>query len=105
GGERLVLAAHDLLRRRALRRQLVVQPVQRRYDGRILIAQPLNQLNCEALRQRAAIEAGEGGRSLGCPAAAETQEGMGERVGALPVQAGTDDALREAAEILYQHDA
>ena len=53
----LVLVAHDLVGRRALRREALVEPLQRRRDARILVAQPLHELHGERARQAAPARA------------------------------------------------
>ena len=48
----LVLVAHDLLGRRPLCREVIVEPLQRGSDARILLAQPLHELHGERARER-----------------------------------------------------
>ena len=48
----LMLVTHDLVGGRSLRRQAPFQPNQGRHNIRILVAQPLDELDGEGLRQR-----------------------------------------------------
>ena len=51
----LVFVAHDRVGCRSLRRQMLVEPRQRGRDPRILVAQPVHELDGECVRQRRAV--------------------------------------------------
>ncbi len=60
----LVLEPDNLICRCALSSQMFFEPAQSRHDHRVLIAQPLDQLDCERRRQRAALELPQDRRRL-----------------------------------------
>jgi hypothetical protein len=63
----LVLVTHDLVSGRSLRRQASFQPHQRRHNIWILVAQPLDELDGEGLRQRGMfVPLKDHGDWLGC---------------------------------------
>ena len=97
--------AHRYLRRRVLNRQTLVEPCQRGGDDRILIAQPMNELDRECPRKRPPILRREyegGGLGRSAPRAKQT---VGEPIRHLPLGAARGNLLREASEILNQNDA
>ena len=44
-----MILAHDRVGSRSLRRQALVEPRQRRRDPGILVAQPMDELDCEGV--------------------------------------------------------
>ena len=52
----LVLDSDNLIDRRPLRREAFLEPAQRRRAHRVLIAQPLDELDREGRRQRGTLE-------------------------------------------------
>ena len=101
----LVLVAHHGVGRRSLHRQTLVEPGQRRRDARILIAQPVHELDRKGVRQRqpvrsAASTAGTG--SAACP----PRPAGGRRDCPPPAvrRATVHDPLRQPPEVLDQHD-
>ena len=96
--------AHHRVGRRLLHRQTLVEPGQRRRDLRILIAQPMHELDREGLRKRPALmRRKHDGDRFGRPAA-RAQQAVGETVRRMPLGAALGDLLREASEILDQND-
>ena len=101
-----MLDADDVVGRRPLRPESLVQPVQRRRHRAVLLAQPLDELHREGGRQRRPLEAREapGGRRHG-PVVADAEQLVGQGVGFLAHRAPAHDALRQAPKVLHQHDA
>ncbi len=96
--------AHDRLGRRVLDRQTLIEPCQRRRDPRILVAQPMHELNGERFGKRRALmgEKDDGDR-FGGPFPGSEQP-VGQAVRHITRRATLRDLLREASEILDQHD-
>ena len=101
---RLVLVAHDRVRRRSLRRQMLVEPRQRGGDPGILVAQPVHQLDGECVRQRRAFALREHTRRRFGGAAASTQQAVGETIRLLPRGTAVHDQFGDASEVFDQHD-
>ena len=101
----LVLAAHDLFRSRLLRRESFLQPLKRRSDSWILIAQPLHELNRERARQRSPSVGAQHRRDrLGVPAA-EAEQSVGHAVRLRTRLPASLDALGRAPQIFDEGDA
>ena len=79
----LVLHADDVVGRRSLGGQALVEPEKRRRHGRVLIAEPLDELNCEGGGQPSILERLQGGRRALRRWAAHAEELVGQRVGRL----------------------
>ena len=101
-----MLDADDVVGRRALRPESLIEPVQRRRDRAVLLAQALDQLHRKGGRQRGPLEAREapGGRRHG-PVVADAEQLVGQGVGFLAHRAPAHDTLGQAPEVLHQHDA
>ena len=96
--------AHDCIGCRVLDRQTLVEPCQRRRDLRILIAQPMHELDRKGSRERPALMRDENdsdrlGRSAAC-----AEQTVGEAVRHLPRGTALGDLAREASEILDQNN-
>ena len=96
-----MLAAHELVRRRAQRRQLFVEPRQRGGRARILLAQALDEPHGKGDRQVGGLDPleGQGTGRL----STEPEQLVGEGVGVMAGGAALHDALGQAPEILHEH--
>ena len=81
-----------------------VEPGQRRSDARVLIAQPVHELNGKRIRESRAFTVGEHHRDRFGGATARRQQAVGKRVRLLSRGATVHDLLRDPAEIFDQHD-
>ncbi len=104
GGLKLVLDANDLVGRRPLGGQTLIQPEKRRRDGGILIAQPLDELDGEGGHERGIAVPLQSDRGRIHRTAVEPEHVVREGVGLLARGAPPHDRLRHAAEILDEHD-
>ena len=104
GGLPLVLDPNDLVGRRPLGGQTLIQPQERGGDGRILIAQALDELDGERGHERALAEPLQPDRRRINRVAADAEHVVREGVGLLARGAPPHDRLRHAAEILDEHD-
>ncbi len=101
----LNFAADDLIGGRSFRREPVVQPLQRRRDIGITVAQPLGQLDGEGGGPGNLIEAMQDGGGGFVAARFGSKRPIRQRVG-LPAGVETrDDHLCQAAQILDEGDA
>ena len=101
----LVLVANDRVRGRAGRRQAAFQPCECGRDLRILVAQALQQLDCEGRRQRLVVPFPQDGRQRFRQRRANTEQPVRQPVGLLPDRPSARDLLRRAPQVLDQHDA
>ena len=99
----LVLDPDDLIDRCPLRRQAFLEPAQRRRDHRVLIAQPLDELDRKGRRQRGALEAPQDRCRWLELAAPKSEQAIRQRVGLLARRPSAHDPLRQAPEILDEH--
>jgi hypothetical protein len=101
-----MLVVHDLVGAHALRREALLQPEQRRRDLRILVAQPLHELNGEGSVQgrcRFALAKHRGERLGGAPV--HPQEPVGQGVGFRARGPAHPDAHRRAPQVLDEGHA
>ena len=103
GGLPLVLDADDLVGRRPLGGEALVQPYEGGGHRRILVTEPLNKLHREGRSERPLLELLEGQGSRPRVVAAHSEEIVGEGVRGLARRTPTHDALRESSKILHQH--
>ena len=99
-----MFVAHDCIGCHVLNRQTLVEPCQRGRDLRILIAQPMHELDREGSRERPALMRDENdsdrlGRSAAC-----AKQTVGEAVRHLPLGTALGDLAREASEIFDQNN-
>ncbi len=88
----------------ALRDELILEPGEGRRHLRILVAQPLHQLDGERGHQR--LRAAHSRQRLRVHLlTVHAQQSVGDGVGTLACRAADDDALRDAPQVLDQHDA
>ena len=99
-----MLDPNDLVGRRPLRGQALVQPYERWRHGRILFAQSLDQLHREGGHERGVADPLQGRQGRVGRAVGESEDGIRDRVGFLTRDAPADDDLGEATEILDEHD-
>jgi hypothetical protein len=100
-----VLFLEQALGGRALGFEPGLQPQQGRRRLRILVAQAMDQLHGECRRERRVpLLPFRQRRGIRHPAI-HAQESIRDEVGFLPCRAADDDALRDAAQVLDQHDA
>ncbi|WP_258401279.1 hypothetical protein [Burkholderia multivorans] len=105
GGALLMVDGRDnLVRRRAARRQVPMQPRQCRRDGRIGIVQPLNQLHRERIVQYGLLVIGDERLRRDPRLAALAEQAIRERVGVESRAPVVDDLIREPSQVLDQHD-
>ena len=99
-----MLVTHDLVGGRSLRRQAPFQPHQGRHNIRILVAQPLDELDSEGLRQRGLfVPLKDEGDWLG-RMPVHAQEPVGQSI-CFPARCpAAHDALGRASKILHEHD-
>ena len=93
------LANHDV-GARALRRQTLVEPGQRGGDGRVLIAQPVDELDGEGIREDVVLHGWRARPSRDRRSSAGAQQPVGEIVGLTARRAARDDLFGEAAQVL-----
>ena len=105
GGLPLVLDPDDLVGRRPLSGQTLIQPQERGGNGRILIAQALDELDSERGHERAVVEPLQPDRRRVHRAAAEPEHVVREGVGLLARRAPAHDRLRHPAEVLDEDDS
>ncbi len=99
-----MLVTHDLFGRRSLRRQASFQPHQGRHNVRILVPQPLDELDREGLRQRGLfVSLKHQGDRLG-RVPVHAQEPVGQGICFLARCPAAHDALGRASKILHEHD-
>jgi len=100
----LMLVVHDRVERFSLRRQALLQPSQRRGCSRVLIPQPVGELDYEGGRKRgvACMAANQGIGLRRIPV--DAQQPVRHGIGFLACGTTADDACRGTAEILDQHD-
>ena len=101
----VVLEAHDLFRRRALGREPLLEPAQRRHDVRILLAQALDELHGEGRGQPLLLDARQRRGCVRRRPSTEAEQPVGEHVGLLARRPVPHDPLREPPEVLDQEDA
>ncbi len=101
----LVLDESDLVGRRSLRGEALVQPGERWGYGRIAIAKPLDEFHRKRRDQPRIVVARRYGGKTRCSYAAESEEFVGERVGFLTRGTPAHDRVGEAAEVLHENDA
>mgnify|MGYP001573289261 CR=1 FL=1 len=100
----LVLVVHDLVGGRSLCRQALLEPHQRRRGLRILVPQPLNELDGEGPRQGYLfVILKDQGDRLG-RVRVHAQEPVGQGVHFLARGLAGHDALGPASKILHEHD-
>ena len=100
----LMLVTHDLVGGRSLRRQAPFQPHQGRHNIRILVPQPLDELDREGLRQRGLfVSLKDQGDRLG-RVPVHAQEPVGQGI-CFPARCpAAHDALGRASKIFHEHD-
>ncbi|WP_232239143.1 hypothetical protein [Burkholderia oklahomensis] len=105
GGALLMIDGCDnLVRRRAARRQVPMQPRLHRRDGGIVIVQPLNQLHRERIVRRRLLIAGDERLRLHLRVPTFAEQAIRERVGVEPRAPVVDDLIREPPQVFDQHD-
>ena len=93
----------DLVGRRSLRRQALLQPAERGRYRRVVVPQPLDELRRERRKERPPLIAAQR-RSAGVVAMiGQAEQLVGERVGLLPGSALADEPVRQTAQVLDQH--
>ena len=100
-----MLDADHLLGGRALRREVFFQPAEGRGQRRILIAEPLEQLDVAGRRERHARQPAQRCRGNVRAVLVELEQLVGELIGQLPRGTAPHDLLREAAEVVDEKDA
>ena len=101
----LVFQADGLLGADALDGQELLQPPQRRRHGRVLIAQPLEELDLPGSRQRQARKpAKRCGRRIGT-LLAQAEQAVRELIRLLACDAAANDLVRQAAHVLDHQDS
>ena len=99
-----MLLLDNVVGRRSLRSQALVQPGERRHLCRVLIAKPLDQLNGER-RSQWSLDASQGHfRRLGLMAAG-FQQPIRQRIGLLTCCLTPHDVVGQAPQIFHEHDA
>jgi len=99
-----MLVTHDFVSGRSLRRQAPLQPRERRNKIRILVPQPLDELDGEGLQQRGLfIPLKDRGDRLG-RVPVHAQETVGQGICFLTRCSTAHDALGCASKILHEHD-
>ena len=101
----LVLHQRDLVCGRPLRRKPLVQPRQRRSHRRVLIAQALDQLHGERRHEPWVVVSRHHTREAWGRAAPEPEEFVGQSVSFLARDPPAHDRVRDAPEVLHEHDA
>ena len=96
----LVLLAHDLLGRGSVLLESAVEPLERGRDRRVLLAQALDELDGEGLRERRALQHREDRAPLGLGDAGRAEQSVGDPVRSVPRGPPRRDPLREPPEIL-----
>ena len=96
---------HEAIDRRTARGQAFIQPGESGYHRRGLVAQPMDELNGEGIGQRAGLELREGQMQWLTGLAVGAQKAFGHAICFLLRGAIGNDLLREAPEVLDQHDA
>ena len=104
GALSLVFVVDDRVGRRSLRGQHVIEPRQRGGDPRILVAQPVHQLDCKCSQQRRSFVRREYHRCWLGDAAARSKQAVGECIRRLPRGTVLDDLLGKASEVFDHHD-
>ncbi len=99
-----MLEADDLLGGGPLGREALLQPAQGRSDGRVLVAQALEELDAGRRGEGRPREAAHGCRRAVGVVRAEAEEAVGELVGRLPRSPAPHDLLGEAPEIVHEED-
>ncbi len=101
----LVLQADGLLGRGALRRQELLEALECRRHGRVLVAQSLEELDHAGRRQLRPGEPAQGrARGLGFPGT-EAEEAVRKFVRLLASDPAGDDLLGQASQVLDEQDA
>ena len=101
-----MLDADDVVGRRPLSFQPLVEPEQCRGDGTILLPQPLDELHRERGDQWVALEPPEAHcRRHDGTVGADAQQLVRQAVGLLACRAPANDALRQTPKILDEHNA
>ncbi|WP_425128605.1 hypothetical protein [Burkholderia metallica] len=100
GGPLLMVdGGNDLVRRRAARRQVPMQPRQCRRDGRIGIMQPLNQLHRERIVQYGLLITGDERLRFHPRVPAFAEQPIRERIGVESRVPVVDDLVREPPQV------
>ena len=101
----LVLVANDRVGGRAGRRQAAFQPCECGRHLRVLVTQPLQQLDGERRRQRLVVPFPQHGRQRFRQRCVDAEQPVGQPVGLLPYSPSARDQFRRAPQVLHQHDA
>ena len=96
--------AHHRVCRRILDREALVKPFQRRRDLRILIAQTMDELDREGLRERSALMRHENDSGGFSRPSAGAQQAVRKAVRDLPLGAARGNLSRKPSEVLDQND-
>ena len=96
--------AHRRVRGEALFGQPLVEPGQRRRELRVLVAQPMHQLDGKGVRQWPVGTASEDGRGRLGRTAADAEQSIRKAIGLATRGAAHSDQLGEASQVLDQHD-
>jgi len=100
-----VFVADDRIRGRAGRCQAVLEPYKRGRGARILVAQPMQQLDHERRRQRHAVQLVQDFRHGFSAACARTEQPVGEAVGLLADGPPARNQVGRTPQVLDQHDS
>lgn len=99
-----MLVGDDRLGGGAAPGQALVDPAQGRRQARILIAQPLDQLYEESVRQLGSAQGRQHVRRRLSDAATGAEEAIGDDIGLLARGAAGHHAIRDAPQVLHQDD-
>jgi hypothetical protein len=95
----------DVLRRRPLRVQPLIEPAQGRSHCAILLPEPLDELHREGGHQRTPLESRQALCRRSGVTVANAEQLIRQGVGLLARRTPANDALRQASKILDEHDA